>query len=89
MNDMTKPKSKSNNGAMLLTIQISEKDFRRLNFPSDNLDWEYFIQRIKTEIAREALANCKAIAIKTGLSKLSLEDINAEINGVRNAKARH
>lgn len=41
------------------------------------------------EYAREAFLRCNEIALQTGLSALTEEEINEEINAVRNAKSSH
>ena len=46
------------------------------------------VEKIKNDFALQALRSCQLIAEKVGLSLLSLEDINAEITEVRNAKNR-
>ncbi len=43
-------------------------------------------EKISIEYAREALIKCNQIAKETGLSQLTNDEINAEINAVRNAK---
>jgi hypothetical protein len=72
-----------------LSIRISEHDFNRLGFESSDLEWEALIKKIKAELAKEALQKSKSLAKLTGLSELTLEEINAEINAVRNAKTGH
>ena len=42
---------------------------------------------ISKEYAREALIECNNIAEKKGLSKMTMDEINAEIKAVRDAKA--
>ena len=48
-----------------------------------------FMQKVKNVIAKEALDKCHSIAGKSGLNKMTLTEINAEIEAVRNAKNSH
>jgi hypothetical protein len=45
------------------------------------------VELINLEYARKALLECNEIAEKVGLSKMTMDEINAEIKAVRDAKA--
>ncbi|MFN7117051.1 MAG: hypothetical protein ACK4TA_09655 [Saprospiraceae bacterium] len=69
-----------------LNIAISEKDFNKYGFSAENLSFEELIEKINVELARQALLRAQEIAEQTGLSQMTLEEINAEIQAVRDAK---
>ncbi|MBP6740296.1 MAG: hypothetical protein KA146_09900 [Leptospiraceae bacterium] len=73
-----------------ITVSISENEFQNFGFKSDTIAFKELLEKISTELARKALARCHQIAKETGLSEMTLEEINAEIKEVRkNAKNRH
>lgn len=69
-----------------LSISISEKDFNKYGFSDENLSFEELIEKINVELARQALLRAQEIAEQTGLSQMTLDEINAEIQAVRDAK---
>ena len=72
-----------------LTINITEKEFLKFGFESENVNFEEFVRKIKIEIAKEAMIKCQSIAEKVGLSNLTLDEIDAEIKAIRNAKGNN
>ena len=68
-------------------IKVSETDFQRYNLGSGEIKFTDLVEVIKQEYARQALLECNEIAEKVGLSKMTMEEINAEIKAVRDAKA--
>lgn len=71
---------------MLVQMRISEEDFRKYNLKRGELEFSELVELINQEYARNALLACNTIAEQTGLSQMSMEEINAEIKAVRNAK---
>lgn len=69
-----------------ITIKISESEFRAFSLNSNDFEFSDFLKKIKVKIAQDALNRCHSIAKKEGFNSLSLEEINAEIQEVRNAK---
>lgn len=69
-----------------LTIKLSEKEFLKYGFRSENPGFEEFVRRIKIDLAKEALRNTVSIAKKEGLSALTQDEINQEVKAVRDAK---
>ena len=67
-------------------IKVSETDFQRYNLGGDEIKFTDLVEVIKQEYARQALIACNEIAEKVGLSKMTMEEINAEIKAVRDAK---
>ena len=72
-----------------LNVTIDDFQYNKFGFESDNISFDELKEKISIEYAREALLRCNQIAAQSGLSSLSLDDINAEINAVRNAKNRN
>ncbi len=72
-----------------LTVTINDFEYEKLGFTTDSLSFDELKEKISIEYAREALIKCNQIAKQTGLSRLTLDEINAEINAVRNAKNSH
>jgi hypothetical protein len=72
-----------------LTVNLSEKEFLKYGFRSENLDFDELVRKIKIDLAKEAMKNTVSIAEKEGLSAITLEEINQEIKAVRSAKDNH
>lgn len=67
----------------ILNVNITETDWKKYNFQNELINFETLVEKLKTEFALQALRSCQLIAEKVGLSQLSMEDIDAEINEVR------
>ncbi len=72
-----------------LTVTINDFEYEKLGFTTDSVAFDELKEKISIEYAREALIKCNQIARQTGLSQLTLDEINTEINAVRNAKNSH
>ncbi len=71
-----------------ITVKISSVDKKRLNIKNKKIDYVDFERLIKLSIARERLKEVVSIARKTGLSKMTAKEIEAEIKAYReSAKA--
>jgi len=70
-----------------IQIKISNTDFQKYNFGSKEIKFTDLVEMISREYARKALLECNEIAEQIGLSKTTMDEINAEINAVRNAKS--
>lgn len=66
-----------------LNIQINESDILRYGFTKEPINFSNLLDRIRLELAKEALRKCQALAEKTGVSEMTLEEINREIKAVR------
>lgn len=70
-----------------INISISELEYTKFGLKEDKLSFSELIDIISREISRQNLRKSIQLAEKYGLSKMTLEDINKEINAVRkNAK---
>lgn len=70
-----------------LQIKISNTDFQKYNLSSSELKFTDLLDLISKEYSREALLESNEIAEQQGLSKMTMDEINAEIKAVRNSKA--
>ena len=71
-----------------IQVKVSETDFEKYNLENQKeIKFIDLVEKISLEYARKALLECNEIAEKTGLSNMTLEDINAEIKAVRDAKS--
>ena len=71
----------------IIQIKVSETDFRKYNLGNrPEIKFSDLIEQISLEYARKSLLECSEIARNVGLSEMSMEEINAEIKAVRNAK---
>ena len=68
-------------------IKVSETDYQKYNLGSDEIKFTDLVEMINREYARNALLECNEIAEKVGFSKITMDEINAEIKAVRDAKA--
>jgi len=72
-----------------LNITISEKEFDRYGFPSEDIAFDELIELIKKEIVKEALEQTRSLAEEAGISDMNMTDIDAEIRAVRDAEANN
>lgn len=70
----------------IVQIKVSETDFQKYNLGDSEIKFTDLIEMISREYARKALLECNEIAEKVGLSKMTMDEINAEIKAVRDAK---
>lgn len=71
-----------------IKIKVSETDFQKYNLKNEEVKFTDLVDIISKNYARKALLECNEIAEKGGLSNMTLEEINAEIKAVRDAKTR-
>jgi len=71
-----------------IQIKVSETDFQKFNLGSSEIKFSDLVDLISQEYARKALLECNAVAEQVGLSKITMDEINAEIKSVRDAKTR-
>lgn len=69
-----------------LQIKISNTDIQKYNLENKEIKFTDLVDLINKEYARKALLECNEIAKQVGLSKMTMDEINAEIKAVRNAK---
>ncbi len=69
-----------------LKIKITESDFQRYNLKEGEIKFTDLVDSISREYARKAVLESNELAEKYGLSTITLNEINAEIKAVRDAK---
>ncbi len=69
-----------------LTVPIDDAEYEKLGFQSSTISFATLKEVIGIEYAKEAFIKCNQIAQSTDLAKLTPDEIEAEINAVRNAK---
>jgi len=71
-----------------LNVAISDLEYGKFGFPSEQLNFTDFIDIIGKELMRQNLNRCVEAAEKYGLSSMTMEDITKEVKAVRrNAKS--
>ena len=69
-----------------LTVTLSDEQANRYGLQqAESVSMNTLIDKIKDEMAKDALRRCQTIATETGLSTLTAADIDAEIRAVRMA----
>ena len=69
-----------------ISVKMSELEYNTFGLSKDLFSFSEFTDLIEKQIARKALRNCVVLADQHGLSSMSMDDINAEINAVRQCK---
>jgi len=67
-----------------LQIEISEEEFSRLRLPRDQMPFEEFKKYLAQAQWTTALRQTQQAAAEARLDQMTLADINAEIQAVRN-----
>ncbi len=73
----------------ILQVSVSAQDLKKFGLDKSQISFEELLDKISTELARRALYACQDIAERVGLSKMTLEEINAEVTAVRRRNAEH
>jgi hypothetical protein len=68
-----------------IQIKVSETDFQKYNLESE-IKFSDLVEMISLEYTRKALLESNEIAQKVGLSSMTMDEIDAEIKAVRDAK---
>ncbi|MCU0426537.1 MAG: hypothetical protein MUF71_13020 [Candidatus Kapabacteria bacterium] len=70
-----------------IQLKVSDTDFQKYNLGSSvEIKFTDLVELISREYARKALLECNEIAQQVGLSNMTMDEINAEIKAVRDAK---
>ena len=73
----------------ILQVSVTPQDLKRFGLDKSQISFEELLDKISTELARQALYACQDIAERVGLSKMTLEEINTEVKAVRRRNAEH
>lgn len=70
-----------------IQIKVSETDIQKYNLVSgQEIKFSDLVENISLQFAKQALLDCNEIAQRVELSEMSIEEIDAEIKAVRDAK---
>ena len=72
-----------------LNISISDFEYNRLGLKSDNLSFTDFVDLLSREISRQNLRRSVTLAEKSGLSDMTMEDIDKEVKAIRKNAQDH
>ena len=70
----------------IINIEISEVEYNAFGLSKELFHFSEFADIIERQVARQALRRCVALADQHGLSNMSMDEINAEIDAVRQCK---
>jgi hypothetical protein len=72
-----------------ISVQISDADYDMLKLSKEEMFYSEFKDILEQQLAREALANCVKLAKETGVSDMTLEDVDAEVSAGRYELSSH
>jgi hypothetical protein len=67
-----------------LNVTISDIEYDKFGIKSEALAFSDFIDIVSKELMRQNLNECIGLADKYGLSSMPMEEINNEVNAIRN-----
>ncbi len=69
-----------------LTVNMSDQEAEEYKFSADEMNLDELLKKVRKKNAFEALERVRQSAKASGLDKMTMEEIDAEIQAVRNAK---
>jgi hypothetical protein len=69
-----------------ISVQISDVECNAFGFSKDRFSFSEFADIIEQQMAQQALRRCVTLAAQHGLSSMTMDEINAEVNAVRQCK---
>lgn len=66
-----------------LRIQISDLEYEKFGIKSSELSFSDFVDMISREVSRQNLRKSIELSERYGLSKMTMDEISAEVNAVR------
>ena len=69
-----------------INVQISDVEYDAFGLSKDLFFFSEFADIIERQVARQALRRCVSLSEQHGVSCMSMDDINAEIDTVRQCK---
>ena len=70
-----------------ISVQLSDVEYNTFGLSKDTFYFSEIANLIERQVARQALRRCVELAEKSGLSSMTMDEINAEVNAVRQCKA--
>ncbi len=71
----------------ILNINISDLEYEKFGIKDEKLSFTEFVDLVSREISRQSLNKCVALAERYELSHMTMDEITAEVNAVRNNAA--
>ena len=72
-----------------LNITISDLEYNKFGMKKDKLSFSEFVDIVNKEVTKQALNRSVHLAERYKLSKMTMDEISAEVKTVRNAKSNH
>lgn len=72
-----------------ISVSISDLEYNQFGINNDRLSFSEFVDIVNKEITKQTLNRCIQLAEKYKLSRMSMDEINDEVNAIRNAKNNH
>ena len=69
-----------------ISVQMSDVEYRTFGLSKNNFFFSEIADLIERQMARQALRYSVEMAEKSGLSSMTMDEINAEVNAVRQCK---
>ena len=70
-----------------LNIDISDLEYEKFGIKTEKLSFTEFVDMVSRELSRQNLNKCVELAERYGLSRLTMDEISAEVKAVRNNAA--
>jgi hypothetical protein len=67
-----------------LRISISEVEFNKFGFNTNELAFSDLVEVVSNELLKQRLKNSLKLAKQFNLAEMTIEEISAEVNAVRN-----
>ena len=69
-----------------ISVQMSDVEYSTFGLSKNNFFFAEIADLIEQQMARQALRRSVEIAEKNGLSSMTMDEINAEINAIRRCR---
>jgi len=69
-----------------ISIKMSDMEYNAYGLPKNDFYFSEIVDLIERQVAREALRRTVEIAEQNNISAMTMDEINAEINTVRQCK---
>lgn len=73
----------------VLNVSISDIEYNKFGLKGDKLSFSDFIDLVSKELTLQNLNKCLELADKYGLSKMTMDEITAEVKAVRKDAKDH
>ena len=73
-------------GMRTISIQMSDVEYNAYGLPKNDFYFSEIVDLVERQVAREALRRSVEMAEQNNLSAMTMNEINAEVNAVRQCK---